>query len=289
MAGHDRAPAPPRRRHAVRRTGPPEPLPPTLSRAVRAEFARALRPPYETPSVVVGNGLLMTLLWTLLPDSLVQDVFTFHGPLAFAMVLASWMYSDVPATNLLGGDARRSLAALGDPAALRRLWYAKNIVLWSLVTPVCAVVAIGIGVYQGQVTTTALSILWIAFVPLGALGFAAWLGVRYPYHPLPLRHRWALRRRWRPMIARWTVLVLAPYGLVPALTVALTLPSILLWWAVAPQGKATHITDAQFAAGLLMAAAIAAVAWPLGHRYGPRFAHRRRERLAAYLADPDRG
>jgi hypothetical protein len=282
-------PVPPRRRLLPRRPDPPETLPPTLRRAVRAEWARALRPPYETPSVVLANGVLMSLLWTLLPASVVKLVFSFHGPLAFALVLASWMYSDVPATNLLGGDARRGIAALGDRAALRRLWYAKNLVLWLLVTPACAAVAVGIGIAEGRLATTALSVLWIATVPLGALGFAAWLGVRYPYHPLPLRRRWALRHRWRPVLLRWAVLVVTPYGLVPALTVVLTLPSILLWWAVAPQGGQSRITDPQFAAGLLVAAATAAIAWPLGHRYGTRFANRRRDRLDAYLSDPDRG
>src|SRR5215468_4162000 len=112
-------------------------LPATFPAALRAEFQRARRPPYETLSVVVGNGLLMTVLWVWLPASVVSSVFRFHGALAFALVLASWMYSDVPATNLLGGDAARSMAALGDPAMLRRMWYAKNLVLWLLVTPLC--------------------------------------------------------------------------------------------------------------------------------------------------------
>src|SRR5215470_20302370 len=115
-------------------------VPTTMPAALRAEWHRATRPPYETPSVVVGNGLLMTACWALLPASVVGSVFRFHGALAFALVLASWMYSDVPATNLLGGDAARGVAALGDPATLRRMWYAKNLVLWALVTPLCTLV-----------------------------------------------------------------------------------------------------------------------------------------------------
>jgi hypothetical protein len=264
-------------------------LPTTLPEAVRAELRRALHPPYETPSVVVGNGLLMAGCWMLLPPDLVALVFTLHGPLAFALVLASWMYSDVPATNLLGSDARRSVEALPDPVMLRRMWYAKNLVLWLFITPLCAVVAVGIGVADGRATTTVLTLLWIAFVPLGALGFAGWLGVWFPYHPLPLRYRWAHRRRWGTMLVRWLVLLVAPYGLVPALTAVLTLPSVLLWTAVAPDGQRTRISDAQFGWGLLLAAAIAAVAWPIGHHVGVRLAHRRRDRLAAFLADPDRG
>jgi hypothetical protein len=264
-------------------------LPATLSAALRAEFRRALRPPYETPSVVVGNGLLMVACWVLLPASVVSSVFRFHGAPAFALVLASWMYSDVPATNLLGGDAERSAAAVRDEATVRRMWYAKNLVLWALITPLCTVVAIGLGIYEHRLTTTALTVVWIATVPLGALGFASWVGVWFPYHVLPLRYRWARRRRWRQMLCRWAVLLLTPYGVVPLLTGVLTLPSLLLWTAVAPSGQRSRITDAQFGWGLLLAAVVAGAAWVAGHWYGPRLAHRRRHRLAAFLGDPERG
>jgi len=250
---------------------------------------RALRPPYETPSVVVVNGLLMTACWTLLPPAAVDALFTFHGPLAFAMVLASWMYSDVPATNLLGGDAGRSIAALAEPAMLRRLWYAKNIVLWLLATPLCTAAAVGIGIHNSQIAATALAVLWIVAVPFGALGFAGWLGIWFPYHPLPLPYRWSQRRRWRPMLARWAVLVLAPYGLVPALTLLLTLPTLLLWHALDREGQGGRLSAAQFGGGLLLAAATAAAAWLVGHWYGSRLASRRRQRLTVFLADPDRG
>jgi hypothetical protein len=231
----------------------------------------------------------MAACWVLLPASVVSFVFTFHGPLAFALVLASWMYSDVPATNVLGGDAERSHAALGDPAMLRRMWYAKNLVLWLLITPLCTVVAIGLGIYEHRLATTALSVLWIATVPLGALGFSSWVGVYFPYHVLPLRYRWEHRqRRWR-MLYRWAVLLLTPYGVVPLLTAVLTLPSLLLWKAVAPDEQAKRITDPQFFWGLLLGAAVAGVAWVAGHWYGPRLAHRHRQWLAAFLGDPERG
>jgi hypothetical protein len=261
-------------------------LPTTLRQAVRAEWRRALRPPYETATVVVINGLLMTACWTLLPASVVSAVFRYQGPLAFAMVLATWMYSDVPATNLLGGDAARSITALADPATLRRMWYAKNIVLWQWATPLCGVAAIAIGIHENDLVATALTLLWIAAVPLGALGFASWIGIWFPYHPLPLRFRWARRRRWWPMIVRWLILVLVPYGAVPALTAVLTLPSLLLWNA---QGQGGRISPAQFGWGLLLAAMIAVVAWLAGHWYGPRLASHRRDQLTAYLAEPDRG
>jgi len=269
-------------------TNPPA-LPGTLPAALRAEFRRALRPPYEAPSVVLGNGLLVTACWTLLPSSVVDAIFTLHGPLAFAMVLASWMYSDVPATNVLGGDARRTAAALPDPVTLRRLFYAKNLTLWVLITPLCTVAAIVIGIHVHRLTTTLLTVVWIALVPLGALGTSAWLGIWLPYHPLPVRYRWANRRRWWPLLGRWLLLLLAPYVLVPLLTAVLTLPSLLLWSAVAPSGSAKQLTDAEFGWGLILAAVIAVPAWIAGHHGGSRLAYRRRSRLADYLAHPDCG
>src|SRR5262249_14219827 len=154
-----------------------------------------------------------------------------------------------------------SIAALPDPTVVRRMWYAKNLVLWALVTPLCTLVAIGLGIYEHRLTTTALSVLWIAAVPLGALGFSSWVGIWFPYHVLPLRYRWEQRRRWRTMFVRWTVLLLTPYGVVPLLTLVLTLPSLLLWAAVAPGGQQSRITDAQYGWGLLLAAVLAGVAW----------------------------
>ena len=69
---------------------------PSVTR-VRAEFGRALRPPYATLSTVAANGAFMSLAWFFLPRGVRTILFTLHGTLAFALVLAAWMYSDVPA------------------------------------------------------------------------------------------------------------------------------------------------------------------------------------------------
>ena len=90
-------------------------LPPSYRAAFRTELRRAFSPPYEAPIVVVVNGLLMTGAWFLLPLPLQDMLFRVHGELAFPMVLVAWMFSDVPATNVLGSDAERSLAALDRP------------------------------------------------------------------------------------------------------------------------------------------------------------------------------
>ena len=86
--------------------------PTRLGQLVRLEFGRAFLSPYVAPSVVVTNGLLMTAAWFLLPTRWQDALFSLHGTFAFALVLASWMYADVPATNVLGlganGLSRRS-------------------------------------------------------------------------------------------------------------------------------------------------------------------------------------
>ena len=104
-------------------------LPGSLRAAVRLEFGRALRAPYEVPIVVVVNGVLMAGLWWWAPRDWKNALFSLHGPLAFGLVLGGWMIADVPATNRLGPDARRTRAALDDPQMFRRLIYAKNLVL----------------------------------------------------------------------------------------------------------------------------------------------------------------
>jgi len=45
-------------------------LPATLRSAVRQEFARALRSPYETFITVAVNGALMSSAWFFLPKNL---------------------------------------------------------------------------------------------------------------------------------------------------------------------------------------------------------------------------
>ena len=183
----------------------------TLPKTVRHEFVRALRAPYETPIVVAVNGLLMTVLWFVFPSNL---LFTFHGALAFPMVLASWMYSDVPATNVLGTDATSSLAALSDMRAMRRLLHARTLVLWIFVAPFCVLVGIVVSFNDKHPLAAAATAVWIAIVPFGALPLAGWLGIYFPYHPMPLKRRWELRYRWRTIIVRWLSLAMIPYGLV---------------------------------------------------------------------------
>ena len=63
------------------------------------------------------NGALMSSAW-FLPSGLRDKIFTLHGTLAFALILAAWMYSDVPSTNVLGPDSGQVDSALDDPLML---------------------------------------------------------------------------------------------------------------------------------------------------------------------------
>jgi hypothetical protein len=264
-------------------------LPGTVRSAVGAEYTRVFHPPYESLLTVAVNGALMSSAWFFLPTGLKDKVFTLHGSLAFAVVLAAWMYSDVPATNLLGPDPERVAAAIDDPAALRRLLMAKNLVLWSVVTPLCLVIAWVNGYLSHDLLAALYSAIWIGVVPFGVLALSAWVGIFFPYHPIPVRYRWRNRRRWWPMLVRWGILVITPYGLVPALAVVLMGPSLLLWGLTGPQGLDQRLPDRDVGLGVAVAVAVALVTAVAGHWGSLRFIRRRRDRLLAYLADPTRG
>ena len=100
---------------------PDVPLPTSLAEALGQEYARVFHAPFETLLTVAFNAALMSSAWFFLPTSLSDELFELHGSLAFAFVLSSWMYSDVPATNVLAPDGLRVLAAIDEPDVLGRL------------------------------------------------------------------------------------------------------------------------------------------------------------------------
>jgi len=156
------------------------PLPASMGEAVGQQLSMAFTPPFDNLFTVAVNGALMSSAWVFLPSGLKDKVFTIHGTLAFALILAAWMYSDVPATNVLGPDARRTAVALDDPVMFRRLLYAKNIVLWLVITPVCAIVALINGLLHHDLLSTVYTVVWIGVVPFGFLAISAWVGIRFP-------------------------------------------------------------------------------------------------------------
>ena len=263
-------------------------LPTSYPAAFRAELRRAFTAPYEAPVVVAVNAALVTGAWLWLPLPLQDLLFSLHGALAFPVVMATWMLADVPATNILGSDPQRTVAAIDDPAELRRLIYAKNAVLWLLVTPVCVVVAVGIGIDRERWTTTVVTIIGIIVVPIGGLGIAGWLGIYFPYHTLPLAERWRHRRPFGRMVVRWATLCLLPYALVPAITGILAAPAFAAWAATNGHAK-SRIPDADLAVGVALTAVLSMAAFFLGHRQGLRFIRRRRDRLVEFLGKPELG
>jgi len=265
------------------------PLPHDLRAALTAEWSRVLRPPFETPLTVAINAALMSSAWFFLPAEIVDKLFTLHGSVAFAFVLSSWMYSDVPATNVLAPDGLRVLAALDQPRVLRRMLVAKSMVLWVFVAPICLLISFIMGAGQSDKITAVYSAVAIGVVPFGVLSVSGWLGILYPYHPVPLRYRWSRRRTWRPMLLRWGTLVLLPYAVVPGLTVAFLSPSLLVWGLTSSSGLTKKLPDNDFGLGIALACAIAALAVWLGHLVALRLVARRRDALVDYLSDPLRG
>jgi len=263
-------------------------LPATLHEAVQEEFVRAFHRPFERLIAVTFNAALMSSMWFFLPEDLKDKMFTIHGSLAFAVVLAAWMYADVPATNVLGPDARRITAAIDDPVMLRRLLDAKTILLWGLVTPVCLTVALVSALIAHNYVVVLFSAVWIGIVPLGMLGVSAWVGILFPYHPMPVRYRLTHHQPRRRMLWRWLVLTLIPYAIVPFLGVLMMVPTLLLWGLVSPDGITKQLPDQFLGWGVALACAVAALCSVGGRRIGCRMITRHRAKLLEFFADPAR-
>jgi hypothetical protein len=277
----DPAPAP--------ETAPDTRLPGSTAQALGMEFRRITRPPFETLLTVAINAALMSSAWFFLPASLTDQLFELHGSLAFAFVLSSWMYSDVPATNVLACDTVRTLAAIDRPRELHRILMARRYMLWLVVAPVCLLISFISGIGAPDRVVVVYSAVAIGVIPLGVLGISAWLGVLFPYHSIPLRYRWEHRRQWWPMLGRWATLVLLPYALVPALTLVFLAPTLLVWGLTSPKGLTAKLPDNDLGLGIALACLIALAAAYFGQQVSLRLVARRRDRLVAYLSDPLRG
>ena len=264
-------------------------LPASQREAVRQQFGVAFQAPYEIPVSVAVNGALMSSAWFFLPTEWRDKLFTLHGTLAFALVLATWMYSDVPSTNVLGPDAGRVVTALDDPVMVRRLLYAKNVVLWLLITPLCAVVALVNGLINHSLLSTLYTVVAIGVLPFGFLAISAWIGILFPYHPMPLRYRWEHRRPRKRMLVRWVTLAVTPYVLVPLLAALMLVPSLLVWGFTAPHGLSEKLPDHDLGLGVAVACVIALACSLGGHRLGGVMVQKRRAKLVEFLSDPVRG
>ena len=264
-------------------------LPSTLWRAVRDELRIAFHYPYTLLQVILLNAVLVVVLWYFAPPKIDELVFDVHSPALFTIVLAGWMYSDVPATNVLASDSTRSLAALDDRSMMLRLMRAKRLSLWVLVAPVCTVITVVMAERSQHRFTEVVAILSIVVLPLGTLAIAGWVGILWPYHPRSIRYRWRHRRDWFHDLVRWGILIVLPYGLVPVIGVMLLVPSLLLWGVHTEEQVVDLSTVPNLVGGILVALAMTVGATVLGDRVGWRLIKRRHTALRHYLEHPELG
>jgi hypothetical protein len=266
---------------------PLDPAALTLRGAVAAAYRRAFRPPFEIPLALATNAILMTAAWFLLPPRAHDWLFSLHGPLAFPVVMASWMLGDTPSTNVAGLETNTALTVLDEPRSFRIWLAARSIVLTSLVGVPCAIIALVLG-FEGQPPLKVLAAcLVLAVLPFGILPISAWLGLVFPYHLRPLRWRWEHRGEWR-RIVRWVLLLMAPFVVVPIVAGLILGPSIALarWGFGAP---ATPLTSPQFVLVALLICGTAILFGWIGLWGAGRLRQWRRDHLAHYLSDPAAG
>lgn len=269
--------------------GPRPAQPAGFAAEVRAELRRLARPPREDLSILAGNALLVCAGWFLLPVSARNWLFELQGPLAFAIVLESWMLADTPVTNLLANDRRAALAALSDPGRLHRLLQVKAAALTCVVGPVSALAAIVLAAREHRYGAGIATAVLLLVVPLGTTAISSWLGVLFPYHRRSLRWRWAHRSHWRQHV-RWALLVVLPYSVVPMVYGLLVGPAVLAATRLREQrDRFHHLTGHSLLVACLVACALAAVVYGLASRVGAWLATRRAARLRQFLADPDLG
>jgi hypothetical protein len=257
---------------------------PSLRADLGVELRRILRSPWDDLVAVGINAVLVVVLWLLLPQAWKDWLFSLQGPVAFAVVLESWMLADVPTTNMIGKDIEAMVPALADPRRLRRLLRAKSVVLALIVGIPCAIVSLVIGFYDDIPTRGLFVALVLLALPFGTSTIAAWLGMVAPYRPLPMRWRWEHRRPWRQTL-RWVALLTVPYVWVPFVSCVLLLPAIVVGILVGRTEEGL-MTGAATVAATAVACVLSAVAFPIGLRVSGRLAASRRDRIRALLAEP---
>jgi len=267
---------------------PPRTRDPTFRADLRGELGRLLRWPNDDLLTIVVNGLIVCGGWLLLPAAAKAWLFTLQGPLAFAVVLAAWMLSDTPSTNMLANDAGRALAALPDPPRLRRLLRVKASALACVIGPVSAVACTAIAVYDDNAAAGLAVALVLLVLPLGVAAIAPWLGVAWPYHPRRLAWRWAHRRPWRRTL-RWGVVVVAPYGFVPVIALALLTPGVLIGLAIGERAANGYLSGWSLVVPVALTCLLAGAAFAAGPLATTRLIARREPAVSDYLRDPDRG
>lgn len=241
------------------------------------ELHSTLKPPFELLQVVFFNIALVLAGWFLLgPESITSE--RFASIVFLPAILASWAFSDVPATNLYGSQPDRALKALGHPTRLHNLILGRDLALWTLIAPAGAVLSLLLALKDNETITTILVTAIVLILPFGYLGIAAIAAPLLPYHSLPMKKRFALRHTW----LRWGFAVILPFLLSTPVAVLLLAPALLL---VEVFGKEPWVF---LLAGVVVAGWTALVR-RVAVRYTLRLTFRREDKLRAYLSDPALG
>ena len=228
------------------------------------------------------NAALLLAAWFLLPRSW---LFHLTGTAAFPLALANWMFADATATNMLGDDPHRALAAIRG-GAVPRLLRAKILLLWLLAAPICAVVALCIDFGEDRWGFALATVVAVAVVPFGVLGLTSAMSVWLPYRPVPLVRRWHARRDRRGTV-RWLLLATAPYWAVPGLAFMFLVPGLAIWTLAAPGRDPFRVPVGGFLLGVATTAVFAGVGWAVGVRAARASVTARGERLTDALGGRD--
>lgn len=248
----------------------------SLVSQVRAELRFMFTPPFEVVSSVLVNVAIVLGVWFLINPDLVLR----HTALIFLPVaIASWSFSDVPATNLIGGKADHARDRLHDADLIRRVMTVQNLALWVLIAPACMLLALALTPSGDDATISIAVAIAVLFLPFPYLGLAAIVAPLLPFHPMPMRERLRRRDTW----LRYGIAVALAYLLLTTPAAIISLGPAMLVLTFVGQDSIHYLL-----------AAILMTPWCIflgqcGLRIAARIAIRRQTWLAEFLADPTRG
>ena len=94
---------------------------------------------------------------------------------------------------------------------------------------------------------------------------------------------------WRAALVRWLALVLVPFLIVPAISVVLLTPGLIIW-IIAHQGyPPQHMNPIGLWIGTAVAVAVSLIAFAWAPAVASKIARRRYDRLHGYLSNPEHG
>jgi hypothetical protein len=261
----------------------------TFRAATRSELVRLFRRPRLELGIIGLNALTVCLGWVILPNGLKDWFFSsLHGPLAFVLVLETWMICDVTSTNVLAHDPPAALDALRSDGGVGRLVRVKVAALAVLIGPPCVVVSLVIGAATGKLAKSLLISPLLVALPFGALAVASWVGVVLPYRQRGFDWRWRHRSPWGRTL-RWAFLVVTPYWFISAVITALIVPPTRISSALTHSRGIRPPPLSTVAVMVALACAASAAVFLLAPVVSDRLAQAMRGRLVSYFENPDAG